>query len=130
MFVLDTNTLIHALKGRRRVRDRIIGVTPEQLGIPAIVVYELEYGTLRAHNPAKRRRDLAQILAVVQVLPLDNDAAEWSARIRYDLERKGETIGPLDLLIAGIAMARRGTLVTHNVEEFGRIPNLVLEDWY
>ena len=130
MFVLDTNTLIHALKGRGRVRERIAGVSPDQVGIPAVVVYELEWGTLRAHDPDKRRKDLARILSVVDVLPLDRDAAERSAKIRRELERKGETIGPLDLLIAGIAMARGGTLVTHNVTEFGRIPGLAVEDWY
>ncbi len=130
MFVLDTNTLIHALKGRGRVRERITGVSPDQVGIPAVVVYELEWGTLRARDPDKRRKDLARILSVVEVLPLDRNAAERSAKIRRDLERKGEIIGPLDLLIAGIALARGGTLVTHNVTEFGRIPGLAVEDWY
>jgi tRNA(fMet)-specific endonuclease VapC len=38
-------------------------------------------------------------------------------------------IGPYDVLIAGQAMARDMILVTHNTQEFGRVPGLRLEDW-
>lgn len=38
-------------------------------------------------------------------------------------------IGPYDLLIAAIALANNLTLVTHNTNEFSRVPGLVIEDW-
>jgi tRNA(fMet)-specific endonuclease VapC len=50
--------------------------------------------------------------------------------VRFDLERIGAKIGPLDTLIAGTALAHGATLVTHNTEEFSRISGLRLEDWY
>jgi hypothetical protein len=46
------------------------------------------------------------------------------------LEADGTPIGPLDTLIAGTALACRGVIVTRNVSEYGRVPGLIVEDWY
>ena len=61
--------------------------------------------------------------------PFDDPAAEIYGQIRADLENKGTSIGPNDLLIAAIARARGATLVTHNVKEFKRVEGLLFEDW-
>lgn len=127
---LDSNALIHALKGRGRVRERLAETEPGRISIPAVVAYEVEYGTLRSGNPAVRRRELQRLLSVVEVLPFDIGAAERAAKIRWELEKRGEAIGPSDLMIAGTAMAFGCVLVTHNVAEFSRVPGLVLEDWF
>ncbi len=52
------------------------------------------------------------------------------AKIRAQLEKQGTPIGPMDILIAGTAIALQATLVTHNVREFSRIPGLSIADWY
>ena len=96
--------------------------------IPAIVLYELEFGTLKINGPT-RRRTLSRMLANLSEIPFDRDAARQSARIRVELERRGATIGALDLLIAGTALSRGATLATHNTSEFSRIDGLRLEDW-
>jgi tRNA(fMet)-specific endonuclease VapC len=62
-------------------------------------------------------------------IPFDHAAASEAARIRVDLEARGMTIGPIDLLIAGIAVSRSALLVTNNTREFGRIKELRLADW-
>ena len=51
-------------------------------------------------------------------------------KIRIDLEKKGQIIGPLDVLIAGTALAHNLILVTRNQKEFGRINYLRVENWY
>jgi tRNA(fMet)-specific endonuclease VapC len=130
VFALDANALIHALKGKGQVRQTIEGTRPSDLAVPAVVAYELEVGTLRSRNPEQRRQELNRLLSVLTVLPLDLRAAERAASVRFDLERIGANIGPLDTLIAGTALAHGATLVTHNTEEFSRIPGLLLEDWY
>lgn len=95
-----------------------------------MAVYEIEYGTLRSTNPELRRRELHRVLSVVRVLPFDRKAAEQAALVRLELEKRGETIGPLDLLIAGTVLAFGLRLVTHNTAEFSRVRGLNLEDWY
>jgi tRNA(fMet)-specific endonuclease VapC len=95
-----------------------------------VVAYEVEYGTLRAAKPEMRRQELKRLLSVVEVLPFNREAADRSAKLRVALEGAGQTIGPLDFLIAGTVLAFGCTLVTNNTAEFRRVPGLILEDWY
>ena len=66
----------------------------------------------------------------VNVIPFDRDAALAAATIRAQLEQQGTPIGPIDVLIAGTAVALQATLVTHNVNEFSRVSELAIADWY
>lgn len=129
MTLLDTNVIIHYLKGDPAIVARIHNASRGELAIPAIVVYELEYGTLRAKLPARRRRELEAGLAHIQQVPFDSAAAMAAARIRFELEKQGSTIGPLDMLIAGTAVSRGAALVTNNAAEFSRVPGLRVLDW-
>jgi tRNA(fMet)-specific endonuclease VapC len=127
--LLDTNVVIHYLKGDPAIVARIHNASRGELAIPAIVVYELEYGTLRAKLGARRRRELEAGLQYIQNVPFDSAAAMAAARIRVELEKRGLTIGPLDLLIAGTAVSRGAALVTNNTAEFSRVPGLRVLDW-
>lgn len=129
-FVLDTNTLIYFFKGQGRVAEHLLGVSPKEIGIPAVVLYELELGIARSSQPRKRRGQLAAMLTAVSLLPLDRDAARFAAELRVTLESAGKPIGPMDTLIAGTALAAHGTLVTHNTSVFSRVKGLRLADWY
>jgi tRNA(fMet)-specific endonuclease VapC len=126
--LLDTNTVIHCLKGRAPAASRFLAAAPSEIAIPTVVAYELEYGTLRVASP-RRRRILSGMLERLQEVPFDREAARESARVRLELERRGNVIGPLDLLIAGTALSRGATLATNNTREFSRIKGLRLEDW-
>ena len=130
MFVLDTNTLIYFFKGMGNVSTRLLQTPPREIGVPSIVVYELEVGIAKSISPEKRARQLAEFLGVVDVLPFGADAAQIAAGIRVTLEKQGEPVGPYDMLIAATALANKATLVTHNTKEFSRIENLTIEDWY
>ena len=128
MILLDSNVLIHYLKGIEPLTSRVQAAPPSETAIPAIVAYELEYGTLKARNP-RRRAMLSHVLAHLDEVPFDAAAARAAAQIRLELEKTGETIGPLDLLIAGTAVSRGAVLVTNNTAEFGRVRSLRVQDW-
>jgi tRNA(fMet)-specific endonuclease VapC len=112
-----------------RIAAAIRGTSRTELALPSIVLYELEYGTLRSGMPERRRRQLELGLVSVQRIPFDTDAATAAARIRVGLEKRGLTIGPLDVLIGGTALSRGATLVTNNAAEFSRIEGLHVTDW-
>lgn len=127
MTILDTNTVIHYLKGEPGVMARIQAEDPETLAISSISVYELENGALRGGK--RWRSSVNSVIGTLQHIPFDSRAARETAQIRVDLERKGSIIGPLDLLIAGTAISRSAVLVSNNTKEFARIKGLRLEDW-
>jgi len=130
MFALDTNTLIYFFKGQGRVAEHLLGMSPRDIGIPAVVLYELELGIARSSQPRKRRGQLDALLAAVSILPFDRDSARHAAELRVALESDGKPIGPMNTLIAGTALAAHGVLVTHNTGEFSRVKGLRLADWY
>jgi tRNA(fMet)-specific endonuclease VapC len=127
--LLDTNVIVHYLKGDPAIVARIHKASRGQLAIPTIVVYELEYGTLRSKLPARRRRELEAGLEHIQHVPFDSAAAMAAASICMELEKQGSTVGPLDILIAGTAVSRGAALVTNNAAEFLRVPGLRVLDW-
>ncbi len=45
------------------------------------------------------------------------------------LKPNAQLIGPYDLMLAAQALRMGAVLVTHNGAEFGRVPNLAVEDW-
>ena len=130
MFILDTNTLIYFFKGLGNVDKHLLNTSPQNIGIPSIVVYELEYGITRSSSPQKRIEQLQHLCSLVTILPFSQAEAQSAALIRSALEKVGRPIGPHDILIAATAMVAGGTLVTNNTKEFERIDKLQLVNWY
>ena len=130
MYVLDTNILIYFFKGLGSVPQRLLSVSPKDIGVPAVVIYELEYGITRSSSPTKRQQQLTEFCSLVNILPFGRAEAKLTAGIRTKLEKKGTPIGPYDLLIAGTAISNNAVLVTNNTKEFSRVPKLQVENWY
>ncbi len=130
MFALDTNTLIYFFKGTGRVKDHLLALSPAEIAIPAIVLYELGIGTGQAEHPSKRRGQVDELVRAVSVLPFDTAAAKRAAEVNLALGKTGSVIGPMDSLIAGTVLVHNATLVTHNSREFRRVRGLDVVDWY
>ena len=129
-YVLDTNTLIYFFKGLGNVSDRLLARPPNDIWIPAIVLFELEVGIGKSNRPKKRREQLNEFLSLINIIPFGYEEAICASDIRIKLERKGIPIGPYDILIAASALATKATLVTHNTKEFKRVGALKIEDWF
>ena len=132
MLVLDTNTISDDFRGDPKVVPRRQAVAPADVGVPAVVEYELRYGLLCLPQEAAEPRlaALAQLLRLMQKLPFDSECATEAARLRAALEAAGTPIGPMDLLIAATALRHQATLVTRNAREFSRVAGLQWVDWH
>jgi tRNA(fMet)-specific endonuclease VapC len=128
-YLLDTNIIIALLRGVYPPTRKRFNESEGRIGISAVTVMELEYGAERSANPAENRRCVEELLALVQVLPFDQTAAEDAGRVRAQLAGQGLSIGPFDTLIAGHARSRGLIVVTNNIREFNRVPGLQIEDW-
>ena len=129
-YVLDTNTLIYFFKGLGDVSKHMLAQSPSELAIPTVVLFELEVGIAKSTSPLKRKSQLKEITALVNVLPFGIAESRSAAQIRVKLEKQGLPIGPYDVLIAATALANNMILITHNLKEFGRIKELITEDWF
>jgi tRNA(fMet)-specific endonuclease VapC len=129
-YLLDTNACIGYLNGRAiGVRQRLESMPPGEVFVCSVVKAELFYGAMKSPDLARTLARQTVFLEQFDSLPFDDLAAEEYGRVRAYLEKRGEIIGPNDLLIASIALAHGVTLVTHNTDEFKRVPGLNLEDW-
>lgn len=129
-FLLDTDICIYIIKRKpQQIAQRFNTLRPSDIGISAITVAELEYGAQKSQKPEQNRAALQQFLIPLEILVFDPQAAQAYGTIRADLERKGQVIGSLDMLIAAQAQSHGVILVTNNIREFSRIPDLRVENW-
>ena len=130
MILLDTNTCLYIINNRPpKVLDRFNAYKAGEIGISSIAASELAYGVAKSGS-IKNRKALDMFLAPLQILPFDSQCLWFYADLRALLEKKGLSIGPMDSLIAAHALSINGTLVTNNLNEFSRVPQLKLENWF
>ena len=130
IYFLDTNICIYFLKGLYpAIRTRMLARRPAEIAIPAIVKAELPYGAYKSQRREENEQAIARFLLPFAVAHFGDAEAEEYAGIRATLEQAGTPIGPNDMIIAATVRANAGVLVTHNISEFSRVPDLVTEDW-
>ncbi len=127
--LLDTDVCIQVMRGVSRFHSKMEERSPESFAMSAVTYFELVVGVKKAPRQAQERTRLAWLLSNISRLDFGTRAAEEAADIRAHLESEGRGIGPFDTLIAGHARAFGLVLVTGNVSEFSRVPNLELENW-
>ena len=128
--MLDTNICIYLIKEQpASVLDRFVAYPVGDIGMSVVTLAELEYGIAKSSRPARNRAALEQFTSPLEVADFDRDATVAYGRVRAQLEKKGQPIGSLDLLIAAHAISLDVRLITHNVREFGKVPGLRIEDW-
>jgi tRNA(fMet)-specific endonuclease VapC len=99
----------------------------EGVFVSAVTASELLMGVYRANSEARRKRRsefVEAILAGVLVLDFTTAVARRHAQIYSELVRQGQLIGAHDLIIAATALHHGLSLLTDNVNEFSRVPNL------
>ena len=128
-YLLDTNTASYLIKGNfPRVRERLLKVPMAEVGISVVTEAELRFGVARLPEATQLKTVVEEFLLRVESLPWTSAAAQHYARIRATLEREGEPMGNLDMMIAAQALAAEAVLVTHD-RVFRRVKGLKVEDW-
>ena len=128
-YLLDTNIASYVIKGNiPAVRRRVVQVPMAQLAISAVTEGELRFGAARRPDAARLRTIVDEFLLRMTILPWDSVAAQHYGQIRAALEREGQPMGNLDMMIGAHALALGAILVT-NDQAFTRIRELTIEDW-
>lgn len=144
-YMLDADVLIYMLRGLKcpdrrderhqradRIRDQIERNIADgaSICISMITVCELEYGAAKSADAVKERRALYKVLAPFEVLEADAlHVPRRYGEIRSALDKDGQPVGAMDLLVAAHALASGAILVTNNTKEFDRIKGLRVVNW-
>lgn len=127
-YMLDTNMCIYLIKNQpESVRQRFAQCYVGDVVISAITFAELEYGVAASTNPRRERKNLANLVEDIPVVPFDDAACVAYGPIR--MATRSIKKDALDKLIAAHAVSLNVTLVTNNERDFSKYPGVVLENW-
>ncbi len=128
--MLDTNICIYLIKRKPlQVIDRLRALAIADVVISSVTLAELEYGVAKSARPEQNNEALNAFLAPLDILAFDDQAACRYGEIRAFLEKKGQLIGAMDMMIAAHAASLSMTLVTNYMRDFKRVPGLFCENW-
>ncbi|ELR96868.1 type II toxin-antitoxin system VapC family toxin [Gloeocapsa sp. PCC 73106] len=128
--LLDTNVCIKLLNNsNQKIVKRLASYSPDLIYISTVTIFELYYGAYRSQRKEQNLINLQRFINEFKCLNFTEKAGEKAGYIRSYLAAKGTPIGVYDLQIAAIAVVNNLILVTHNVNEFNRVNDLVIEDW-
>jgi len=128
--MLDTDMCIYLIKKRpAQVERRFREHEPFEIGISTITLAELEFGIAKSSRPEQNRDALLGFLAPLEIAAFGDRAAFHYGEIRATLEKKGNPIGSMDLMIASHARSLSVPLITNNIREFKKVPGLKVENW-
>ena len=129
-YMLDTDTCSYIMKRSNPAVLRRLQQTPiNDVCISVITKSELLYGVEVSPRRQQDENALDAFLAHVEVLDFPDGATPHYAKIRANLKTQGTMIGANDLFIAAHARSLGLTLVTNNIGEFKRVPDLMIENW-
>lgn len=128
-YMLDTNTCIFIIKQDAKVLHYLKNADFKEICISSITVAELECGVAKSDYIEKNTKALKDFISNFHILSFDENAAFEYGSIRAYLEKNGNTICAMDMLIAAHAKSENLILVTNNTKEFNRVYGLQIEDW-
>lgn len=128
-YLLHTDTCSFVLRRNQAVLARLAGIHADDIGVSTVTLAEGWTGSRKSRNPERWLAAWRHLLSPWKILDFDSLSADAYSKTRAHLEKRGAMIGGNDCLIAATALAHGLTVVTHNTEEFERVPALRVEDW-
>ncbi|MFO7773082.1 MAG: type II toxin-antitoxin system VapC family toxin [Dehalococcoidia bacterium] len=123
-YLIDTDWIIHALHGEKRVMRKLLELKGDGLAISIISVAELYEGVYRSPDSTSDEKVLGDFMSGVSVLAISGQICKTFGKERARLRKEGKLIGDFDLLIASTCVHHELTLLTDNIREFERVENL------
>lgn len=117
--ILDACFLIDLLDGDEAAVAKLDELSEELLVVPTLVYTEVGVGI---EPDTEMESRFEEVMADVPLVPYDSEAARRAVAIQRDLRSRGDPVGAVDAMIAGIALARDEPVVTRNASEFARTP--------
>ena len=129
MYLLDTDTIIYALKGNQIVNKMLQKHLHDPLKISVITLMELYYGAYKSQKVESNIAKLKTLETSLDILPMNQELAEIFGMLKSKLEKVGTPLDDFDLILASTSLSQNLILVTNNEKHFQRITGLKIENW-
>lgn len=131
MYLFDTDTLSNLMKRSpsSRLISRIRSTPVPAQFTSSITLGELIYGAQKKGSMRLLTQIHELVTSNLPVLPFDATAATQYGELRARLESRGIQIGDADMRIASIALVHGFAVITANLRDFQRVPNLHVQNW-
>ena len=126
--LLDTDVAIELLRGNPKCLSRL-SLELGTVFISTVTASELYFGAFNSAHPMENAAKVDEFLGDFRSLSITSDVAKRFGMVKAELRRRSVQVGPLDLLIASIALEHGCSLATGNVKHFRIVPELRLENW-
>jgi predicted nucleic acid-binding protein len=128
-YAIDSDILIYYLKNHPKIVERFINAELDEISTTIINYTELLFGAYKSAKSVENLTRIRQFLDSFTIVQFDKNSAEIFAQLKALLQKNGNNVADMDLLIASICLANNLILVTNNTRHFEKIPDLKLENW-
>jgi len=128
-YLIDTDIIIYSLKNDEHVKQKFRENQNIPKSISVITYGELIYGAKKSRHIEKNLAVAYRTAELFPVIDIDRSIMDVFGEIKSNLERKGNIIEDMDILIAATALSHNLILVTNNVNHFEKIKDLRIENW-
>jgi tRNA(fMet)-specific endonuclease VapC len=128
-YLIDTDIIINSIKGNRTVNQKISELASIPKAISIVTYGELLYGAKKSTQREKNTSIVYRLAEIFPILGVTRATMEAFTDLKAALDRKGDRVEDLDLLIAATALSLNYILVTNNTKHYRRIEGLQLENW-
>ncbi|MGQ0547730.1 MAG: type II toxin-antitoxin system VapC family toxin [Betaproteobacteria bacterium] len=135
MIILDTNVLSALMRGERKIVDWMDRQAAESSWTTTVTLFEIRLGLMLLPQGRRRRALETAFTRLIdddlesRVLDFDSAAANEAAALAAERQKAGRPVDIRDTQIAGIALARRGTVATRNARHFRDLSVPVVDPW-
>lgn len=129
IYLIDTDIIIYSLKNQPNVQNNFRLHSNDIKTISVITYGELALGAKKSRDRQKNMATVRRLSELFPVIDVTKSIMESFAELKAELQRQGNIIEDMDLIIAATAITMNYTLVTNNEKHFSRIPGLKIENW-
>ncbi len=128
-YLIDTNIIIYSIKGDIAVQNHFLTNENIPKAISVITYGELLFGAKKSKNVEKNLAVVYRIKELFPVINIDKAIIETFSGLKAGIQKSGNIIDDIDLLIASTALTMNFTLVTNNEKHFKKVTGLQIENW-
>lgn len=128
-YLIDTDIIIYSIKGNHIVRNHFLEAENIPKAISVISYGELLFGAKKSRNTEKNLAVVYKIKELFPIINIDKAVIETFSGLKAKMQKKGNIIEDMDLLIASTALTMNSILVTNNKKHFIKIDGLKIENW-